>query len=381
MRTSTPRVVRYLGSETSKFVVEGLRVNGKRTRKFFKTRREGQTWLRVTLARMRKEGEGAVHMPEQLRVEAVVCAEKLKPYGKTITDATEHYLAYLATLSRSCTVSELVAELLKAKEQDGASVRYLQDLKHRLEAFAATFGDRTVGELTAAQADDWLRGLDVAALTRNNFRRILGVFFSFAVSRGYAVENVIDRVSKAKAVRGAPGIFTPEQMAALLKHAPAGFIPFVAIGGFAGLRTAEIERLDWSEVDLANRLIHVKPEKAKSSQRRLVTISENLWAWLAPHAKKAGPVVDMEQERKWKEKTCKAAELEWPHNALRHSFASYHLAEHKQAGSTALELGHQSPAMLFNHYRELVRPDAAKKWWAILPPKGYADVLPFAAGA
>ena len=38
-------------------------------------------------------------MPEQLRVEAVACAEKLKPFGKTISEATEHFLAHLSAIA------------------------------------------------------------------------------------------------------------------------------------------------------------------------------------------------------------------------------------------------------------------------------------------
>ncbi len=33
----------------------------------------------------------------------------------------------------------------------------------------------------------------------------------------------------------------------------------------------------------------------------------------------------------------------WPHNVMRHSFASYHLALHRDAPLTAHELGHSSP--------------------------------------
>ena len=69
----------------------------------------------------------------------------------------------------------------------------------------------------------------------------------------------------------------------------------------------------------------------------------------------------------------------WPANALRHSFASYHLAEFKNAAATATELGHTSPAMLYKHYRELVRPDAAAHWWQIAPPKDYGNVIAFGA--
>lgn len=379
MRTSTPRVAKYNGSETSKYVVEGIRENGKRVRKFFQKRREAESWLRIYLARLKREGQGTVHMPEQLRVDAMACAERLKPYGKTLHDATNHYLAHLAAVARSCTVAALITEFRAAKEQDGASERYLQDLKNRLANFEADMGTETVGAMPPSKIDDWLRGLKVAAQTRNNFRTVLRTLFEHGVARGYAQENPVAKLAKAKVVRGAPAIFTPAQMQTVLEKAPSDFVPYLAIGGFAGLRTAEIERLDWSEVDMAGKLIHIKAEKSKSAQRRLVTISDNLAAWLAPHARKAGPVADPERVRVARDKTCKAAEIAWPANVLRHSFASYHLAHHKNAAATAAELGHTSPVMLFKHYRELVRPDAAAQWWQVMPPADYGNVVAFSA--
>ena len=120
MRTSKPTVAAYKHSATTPFVVEGLRVNGKRTRRFFATRKEADAWLRLTLARMRQEGEAAITMPEDLRVEAIKCAERLRPYGKTLGDATDHLLTYLEATAKSCTVAELVAEFNAAKKRDGA---------------------------------------------------------------------------------------------------------------------------------------------------------------------------------------------------------------------------------------------------------------------
>lgn len=377
MRTSKPRVAQYHGSETSKYVVEGLRVNGKRTRKFFAKRRAAEAWLRKTQARMRKEGEVAIHMPEQLRVDALSCAERLKPYGKTLSDATGHFLAYLATISRSCTIADLVTEFTAAKKQDGASKRYLQDLRNRLDTFAEDFGELKVGEILPSQIDDWLRGLKVAGQTRNNFRRVLHAFFQFAVVRGYSPENAVAKTARAKVVRGAPAIFTPEQMRTVLEKAPRGFVPYLAIGAFAGLRSAEIERLDWSEIDLTGRLIKVTPEKSKTAQRRFVTICDALAAWLAPHARKSGQVATPDSVRDGREKTVKAAQIEWPSNVLRHSFASYHLAQFKNAGETAAELGHAGAAMLYQHYRELVKPESAARWWQIKPQADYGNVVAF----
>ena len=379
MKTLVPRVAKYKFSQTSKYVVEGLRVDGKRVRKFFAKRRAADAWLRKTLARISKEGEVAIHMPERLRVDAFACAAKLKPYGKTLADATDHYLAHLAMVSRSCTVQALIVGFMAAKTQDGASERYLKDLRNRLCIFEQDFGVANVGEILPNQIDDWLRSLKGAAQTRNNYRTILRTLFEYAVSRGYVKENVVAKLAKAKVVRGAPEIFTPAQMQTVLEKAPRDFIPYLAIGAFAGLRSAEIERLDWSEVDLTGKLIHIKAEKSKSAQRRLVVISKNLLAWLAPYSRKEGPVADPERVRVARDKTCEAAKIVWPANVLRHSFASYHLAYHQNAAATAAELGHTSPAMLYQHYRELVKPDAAVQWWNVLPPADYGNVVAFSA--
>jgi hypothetical protein len=54
-------------------------------------------------------------------------------------------------------------------------------------------------------------------------------------------------------------------------------------------------------------------------------------------------------------------------NALRHSFISYRVAALQNVAQVALEAGN-SPGMIFAHYRELVTPDDAKKWFSIVPP-------------
>ena len=52
---------------------------------------------------------------------------------------------------------------------------------------------------------------------------------------------------------------------------------------------------------------------------------------------------------------------------LRHSFASHHLALHRNAALTASELGHHNQQMLFEHYREVVSSDQANAYFGIIP--------------
>jgi len=176
------------------------------------------------------------------------------------------------------------------------------------------------------------------------------------------------RAAKIKVIRKPPGILSPSDTAALLAAAPEDIIPALVIGFFAGLRTAEIERLDWREIDLKRGFIEITAAKAKSSQRRLVEIQPNLRSWLQPLAKLSGPVRLSEMRHKDRLNLARtSAGIAWPANACRHSFASYHLALFQDAAKTALQLGHTNTAVLFQHYRELATPDEAKAYFAITP--------------
>ena len=64
----------------------------------------------------------------------------------------------------------------------------------------------------------------------------------------------------------------------------------------------------------------------------------------------------------------KAAGIECPANALRHSFISYRCAETGSVDKTAQEAGN-SPKIIFQHYRELVSPRDGKAWFAVSPPR------------
>jgi integrase len=80
-----------------------------------------------------------------------------------------------------------------------------------------------------------------------------------------------------------------------------------------------------------------------------------------------GRVFESPRARFSKNRPVAAGIMEWPDNALRHSFASYHLAHFKNAAATALELGHHDSRITFAHYRELVKPKEAERYWNIRP--------------
>ncbi len=93
----------------------------------------------------------------------------------------------------------------------------------------------------------------------------------------------------------------------------------------------------------------------------------NLREWLLPVRKRKGAVV-CDNFRKQFDAARETAKIaEWPDNAPRHSFASYHLAHFKDAAALALEMGHTDSGMIFDHYRELVKPKEAERFWNVRP--------------
>lgn len=368
MRKPTLQVRPYLHSTSHPWVIEGYRLpDGKRKRLFFRTQKDAETELGKIKGVLEKEGKQGLAISGALREEAAKCAEKLQPFGRSITQAVEHYIAHLLRTERSCTVSELAESLLSAKRQDGKSKAYLLDLTKRVNRFTETFGARAVSEIEAREIDDWLRALALSPKSRNNFRANVGVLFSYAVDRGYIERNPIERTAKAKLVNKAVEILTLDELSALLAAADAEILPALAIGAFAGLRDAEIGRLDWKEVNLSRGYIEVTALNAKSARRRLVKVQPNLSAWLAPYASRTGKVLPP-NARKKEEAARAAAKLEnWPNNGLRHSYASYHVAHFGDAARTAMEMGHSTPQMVFAHYREVVSPEDAKRYWELAP--------------
>jgi len=360
------------------------RIGKGRNRQFFKDKTEAETVLAQKLVEQENYGTAGLSFNDRQRTEYSECAEKLHPFGVTIRDAVNFYLPHLQASNRTCTAAELVDELLKVKEADGASERYLSDLRSRLKQFSEAFDGKPVAEITALQIDEWLRSLSdkengkrLSPVTRNNFRRILIVAFNFALGRGYCVGNPAFQSARAKEIASPVGILTVDQTARLLENASPELLPSIAIGAFAGLRRAELDRLDWQEVDLGSGLIEVTASKAKSARRRFVKIQPNLARWLQPHAQLSGNVTPPKYRELFDAAREAAGIQDWPQNALRHSFASYHLARFNDAALLALELGHTNSNLVFQHYRQLVKPKEAERYWKIAPTAAGKKVVQF----
>lgn len=304
-------------------------------------------------------------------------ASKVLNGTTTVVEAAREYVRRHQGAVENKMVPDAVAEVLRLKEQQGASPHVMKVWRLYLNRFAEAF-HCPLRSVTSSEVTDFINLMrsgpkknkkqSVGPRTKNNVRQILGSFFNVCRQRGLVLKDHegVSLIPKVKEPAGRIEIFTPDEISKLLKKARREMVPFLAIGAFAGLRNAEICRLDWKEVKLKRKFIEVPAAKAKTASRRIVPIQPNLKKWLKRHAKKDGAVVPFKNIAKQLSWLASDAGTRWKKNGLRHSFISYRLAEIHDTPKVALEAG-TSPQMIFRHYRELVQPSDADAWFSIDP--------------
>src|SRR5437899_1605273 len=117
-----------------KYTIAGLKVNGERSRPMFETELAAKDELRRLKIKNRAQGEAGLNIADELRVAAVECTRRLDPYGKSIYDATDFFLEYLAA-GKSELCSVLIDRYIQSRQRARLSERHLYDIKSRLEAF------------------------------------------------------------------------------------------------------------------------------------------------------------------------------------------------------------------------------------------------------
>ena len=344
---------------------------------YFKTKTEAQHACEKRNAEHRATGFLGRLTNEQ-RIEAEVCFARCAEAGVSLTQAVDAHLSRMLTLEKSETVGMAYDHMMESKQDRGKL--YRTQLKNMLAPFIAANRDRKLDEFNVDELDRFLASRGGAAKSRNNLRGYLCILWNHAVKKGMTRSNPATATSLIREVPKDAAVLTPQALRAMFAATnsicPDSIAP-LAIQAFAGLRSAEVAKLEWSDVDMDERRIVVAAKKAKTRTRRVIAISDNLYAFLAPLAANEGHVtrschrVEFPKIRD----AVKKAGFEWDDNALRHSFVSYRLAQTQDENLTALEAGH-STAMLHKNYKGLVSPKAAKEWWSIMPlPADRGNVL------
>lgn len=378
-----PRIYEHkVGTKTYWQVDCGV-VGGKRLRFVRKTKTDAEREAAGLRIVRENEGRDSLTIPKDLRIDAGKAGALLRPYGASLADAARYYVDHCLKFRQAPVVKEIVAKLVADTKAAGRRERTLDDLKGRLEGFARIFGDRQLTSITLPELQEWINDPGLSARSRINNSTKLSQLWNFAICHSWAESNPVKKIIRPDPEDREAGVLTVPQAAALLQNAEKfGLLPFVALGLFAGLRQAELMRLNWSAVKIPERAIIVGVEVAKKRSRRVIDIPDVLTEWLSPFVQSKGPVVDTTNFRKNQDALRVVAGVkEWPHNALRHSFGSYHLAAFGDAVKTAAQMGHRDVGVLHSYYKALVTRNEAERFWALKPSASAANVVPMRRSA
>ncbi len=292
----------------------------------------------------------------------------------SLSDALRFYQANSKDITATRTIIQAADEFIKSRRAIGVGATYIKNSKLNLKRFTGQVSGN-IGEVTVGDINDFLRKQKLSPASLNGIRGTIVGLFGFAKRQGYLHPDRKTAAELSDAFRvpdAEVSIYTPDEMGRMLLAAKARHLPFLAIGAFAGIRSAETHRLHWEDIKWDRGHIEIAGRKAKTAARRLVPLPDNLKAWLTPWREATGPIIESEDKSGALNELALASGVPggWRQNALRHSFISYRVALTGDVARTALEAGN-SAKMIFRHYREIVEEDTAKVWFAITPPDGW----------
>jgi integrase len=333
---------------------------------------EGSTRVRKQFAHLRDMLDSAAFVIDSLgNGRAASTADEPEELTRVpIRELLEFYKRHHPDLKEtfaSPDTRKLADEFIVATEKAGRSTRHIQSIRHHLKKFCEKIPDK-IRRVSVYNIDDYLHSIKNLK-TRLNHRITLIALFRFAQRKGYLDAGVTaaEQTDRPKTTMVEPEIMEACELETLLKKCTDPRLKaFLILGGFCGLRSAEICRLKWENVKDDH--IIIGADITKTARRRIAEIPDNAREWLAPVRKDEGGVCYKSETYLYTQlrELCGVAKVDWKHNALRHSFASYHLEFHRDPPRTSKTAGH-SLRILETVYAKLVSREDAIAWFSVFP--------------
>lgn len=293
--------------------------------------------------------------------------------GLSLTESARRALQGRRALHR-VSVAKAVSEFLRTRLS--LRSRTADWYEYALAPLLTEFGERKIDDVDRPSLVAWLKTID-STTKRHGVTRAVRALFRWGMAREpqiVAVDPTIGLPSSSTGNGGDAEFLTVAEVGKILAGA-GQYRNALALLLFAGVRPGELAgagkpRLLWQHVRVAENMIRIPADIAKSGHPRIIEgLPDALWHWLKPG--KDNEPISPGRTRQALQRAKKAiAPREWPHDATRHTFATYALALLNDAGKVSHWLGHEGkPTMLHRHYRGLTTKAEAEKFFALRPAR------------
>lgn len=276
-------------------------------------------------------------------------------------------------------LSTITIEFLSHKEKANRRPEYLKTLRSYMNRFISGRESDPVSSVTPEVVEDWFNRRNEAPSGQCSAIGRLSSFFSFCERKRYIESNPMRRIERPYVERKPPTILSPDEATNLLTATyvcKRDMLGFIALGLFCGIRPFELMNMTWNDVSIEPMdikdlkgfgLANVSAAASKVRRRRIVPIHPTALAWLNLCDIKKEDEIVRHTRTQWITKgLAEKSGIAWSHDILRHTAASYLLAQYEDCGRVAHWLGN-SPNILLNHYYQLVQPSDCAAFWSITP--------------
>ncbi|MES2393229.1 MAG: hypothetical protein V4555_16420, partial [Acidobacteriota bacterium] len=259
-------------------------------RVFGSTKEEALARAEHKFDELRQHGHAQSSISPTLRSIMVEWRERLTPEQMVAA-----FVAYQEAQGCTRRVRECVADYVaaKTKPDDRGKCAWSKEQEKpagsRLKRFVEVFGKRIMGQVSPGELEDFVSAQNGSS---GNYHRVLRALFSHARRHRWIAKTPFEEMGKARESDGEskdlmePGHFAKLlRIAAGLEDGHARKEPLLAafiLGGLAGLRTAEAQRLTWGQVDLKAGRVSLNriTTRKKGLRGRYVDLEPAARAWM-----------------------------------------------------------------------------------------------------
>jgi integrase len=383
MKEKLPNVFWTIMNGTKCWVMDGRYHGGKR--EYFNTKEKAQGRAESLYNQLFRHGADIASIPHSDLLEASHGLEILKPLGGSLIDACQFYAQHLRDKAQfTSTVEEAVQKWIDFKSRGQIRPATLINYSSKICAFRDAFLGKRLADIPQDDIHKWLHNLEGSNVTRTDYCSCLSSFFSWCVIQKWIPENPCKGIS-FRMIEKEVSILSIEDAKAIFDAAKVDdpdIYRYVVLCMFVGLRP-ESEAIRATQKDIRSVTNDIRVHSAKTGAIRYVRMEKGVCDALLRSDWKNGAYAENFRRRwdvlryklgfdiwldpKYKppHRFADVTIRKWPHDVMRHTYCSYHLAAFENEALTIHCAGH-SQRMFRKHYRRPIPKSEGERFWNII---------------
>jgi len=324
-------------------------------------------------------------LPQDVLIEAKRGLDLLRPLDGNLFDACQRYAEYLkARKDNVTTLQKAVTDWITYKDKQKLTKSTMSGYKTPTDALVRKHGEKLLIDVEHDTVYGWLHGLTSSNANKAAYCGALNQFFEWCIfPKKWIKENPCKGI-EFKSDYKEPQIFSVDEARTLFtaaKKSDPDIFRHVVLCMFAGLRP-ESEAASVKKEDVNKDTNAIRVHSGKTKRLRYFQLEKGVCDLLLASDWKDEPqsnfrrrwdslryslgyVIWMDPKYELPKRPDGVKLKKWPHDVMRHTYCSYHLAAFENEAQTAFNAGHKVE-VLRNHYKRPIPKAEGEAFWQLL---------------